>query len=130
MVPLHKAFVALAVNVTEVGWVIDSIELVLHAFASVATTVYVPTEAVYGLDAVVPLTVYVIAPLPPVAPKVKLPEVPLHKGLVAKADNTTEVGSVTVKIEIELHEFASVAMIVYVPATVTNGLDCDVPFTV
>jgi hypothetical protein len=92
------------------GSVIVNIVCVEHAFASVATTVYVPAPVANGLTWVVPLTVYVITPVPPVALNVKLPFAELQSALVEEAVNTTVEGCVITTTVEEVQLLASVAI--------------------
>ena len=102
----------------------------LHKLASVATTVYDPAVAVYGLDCVTPFTVKTTAPVPPEVLKLIVPLPPLHNGFVELDSRLNTAGCDTVTT-LELEQLtASVATIVYVPAAAAIGLVEVTPFTV
>jgi hypothetical protein len=62
--------------------------------------------------AAVPLTVYEIDPEPPVALKVILPFAPKHPAGEGLAESIIKLGSVIVKLDVDVHPFTSVATMI------------------
>jgi hypothetical protein len=71
-----------------------------------------------------------MVPVPPTALNEIVPDAPLHKALLGVAVKKIAVGSLIVAVVCDVHELASEAMIVYVPARVAKGLVAADPLTV
>jgi pyridoxal biosynthesis lyase PdxS len=118
--PLHNTLVVEGIEIVSgVGCVIVAVVDVVHPFASVAVTVYVPEFRLLIVAVVAPVFhKYEYPPVPLDANEVAEPvEAPLHNTFVVKGiDNVKRFGCVIVAVVDIVHPFASVAVTVYVPA--------------
>ena len=106
-------------SVNKLGCVIVAVVDVVHPFASVAVTVYVPAVRLLRVDVVEPVFhKYEYPAVPFAANAVALPVAPpLHNTFVVDGiDSVNKLGCVIVAVVDVVHPFASVAVTVYVPA--------------
>jgi len=117
--PLQLTLVVVALtDAADAGCVTTAVAVVVHALASVAVTVYVPAVSVL-MDAVVApvFQLYVAVPVPPVELAVADPLLPPKQlMLVTDVVATNAAGWVMATVAVAVHELASVAVTVYVPA--------------
>jgi hypothetical protein len=119
--PLHVMFESTTLAATNITGSVTDEELVeVHPLASVIVVVYVPaTIPVIEAVVAVLLQAYVYGIVPPVADALAPPLAkPLQVMFESTALTATKIiGSVIVEELVELHPFASVIVVVYVPAT-------------
>jgi hypothetical protein len=118
--PLHNTFVCDEIVVeAAVGWVIVTVAVDVHPFASVAVTVYDPAAKPVAVAPVAELLhKYVFVPVPPVALTVAEPvDAPLHKTFTCdEIVAETAVGWVNVELAVAVNPPVAVTVTVYVPA--------------
>lgn len=118
--PLQETGVELLVLIVGANWLPTANgTMVVQPLASVIVMLYDAAPRLLNVpdgDAAPPFKEYVYGPIPPEAVTDKLPLLAEHVALMLEAEVVIVVGDCTVIDELTVHPFASVAVMLYVPA--------------